>query len=153
MTKQDSEKPKKGEKTAKIAEIGIDQVCYMIQHEDLSYAEIASRFYVSTNTLVNWLEADAARSARAKAARVASAKRCDELALEALHNIPDGADKAVIARQREIASHYRWRAKVRNPAEFGDKVQTELSGEIKVSPITQLLESVSGTALKVVKDE
>jgi hypothetical protein len=143
--KQDSEKPKKGEKTAKIAEIGIDQVCYMIQHEDLSYADIANRLYISKTTLVDWLYADPERSARAKAACVASAKRCDELALEALHNIPDGADKAVIARQREIASHYRWRAKVRNPMEYGDRQHIELND---VTPKSQA--EVDAELLKLV---
>lgn len=30
-----------------------------------------------------------------------------------------------VARARELASHYRWRAKTVNPAEYGEKLQVD----------------------------
>jgi len=131
---KDQSKPKKGDKLARLDEVGIDEICYMIEHDDLSYADIATKFLLSKNTLINWLESDPNRSARAREARKGSAKRCDELALAALEAIPDDGTKAQIARQREIASHYRWRAKVRNPAEFGDRQAIEIND---ITPKTQ----------------
>jgi hypothetical protein len=40
-----------------------------------------------------------------------------------LLDLPDDASPAAMLRARELASHYRWRAKCFNPGDYGDHVQ------------------------------
>lgn len=115
---------RRGVQQAKLDALGIDELCEMIG-EDLSYAAIAQRLQMSASTLSNWIEADPERSTRVREARVKSATRCDELALEALQQISEDYTTAEVARQKEIASHYRWRAKIRNPHEYGDSSKAQ----------------------------
>ena len=131
---------KKGEQQAKLNKIGIDAVCELILG-DASYATIAAQFGMTSMSLINWIEADPLRSARAKEARHLSAAQCDHKALGALEAIPDDGSPAQIARQREIASHYRWRAKVRNPREFGDaiKVDADIKQTMTIDQVDQRL--------------
>ena len=128
-------KANKGAVTALLDSIGMDKVEEMIL-DDMSYAAISAALKVNKRTFENWIDADVVRSARARDARVKSSKQCDELALQALEAIDDDAPAGMIARQREIASHYRWRAKVRNPKEYGDKVQVD--AEVKVETVDQV---------------
>lgn len=121
---------KKGSQKAKLDALGVDAVCEMIL-DDMSYRAIAAEYAMSIQALLNWIDADPERSARVNAARVKSAQQCDFKALEALEQIDDDAQPGMIARQREIASHYRWRAKTRNPREFGDALK--LDADVKVN--------------------
>ena len=113
----------KGDATRAIeAAGGIDWVCEQIE-ADLSYRDIAETAGVKIPTLRYWLEADPARSARARAARTQSAAECDQKALEVLKNAE--RDQIEMTRAREIAQHYRWRAKVRDPRRYGDKLAVD----------------------------
>lgn len=136
---------KKGEQKAKLDAIGIDAVCEMILN-DMSYAAIGAKFQMTAPSVAQWLDADPLRSARARDARVRSAAKCDELALAALQEISDDGSNAMVARQREIASHYRWRAKVRNPREYGDAIK--IDGDLKV---TQTIEQVDAKIAEFLK--
>jgi transposase-like protein len=115
----------------KLDEIGIDAICARIAATE-SQRAIARSLGVDDTTMWQWLNATPERAARARAARELSAYTCDELALDALHSIPDDATPAMIARQREIASHQRWRAKTRNK-QFSDKVTAEHAGSVAVA--------------------
>lgn len=86
---------------------------------------IAKDLGKSRAALSDWLNADSTRSARAKTARAAAAAAWDDKAEELLTDAKDPFD---LAKARELASHYRWRAKAVAPKEYGDKVQTELTG-------------------------
>lgn len=110
--------------------IGIDRFCEMIA-EDMSYRDIAKEIGVSKSTIGDWVGSDPGRSARVREALKDSAQVCDAKGLAALQGLPDEPTAGQVAKAREIASHYRWRAKARNPAEYGDKV--DLTGEISVS--------------------
>jgi hypothetical protein len=61
-------------------------------------------------------------SARASIAKRAGAEAQEALALAALEAIPDEGHAATVARQRELASHYRWAAKVRDPQRYSEKL-------------------------------
>lgn len=89
---------------------------------DQSYRDIAEITGTSIAVLCGWLAADSERSARAKTARIKAADACDIKAEQALLAIGDAAATGEITRQRELASHYRWRARVRDPRQYGDKV-------------------------------
>jgi hypothetical protein len=121
----------KGDQTRKIDAFGLDAICDMIEQDNF-YPAIAAKIGVSEALLHAWLTQDPERSARANAARARSARYCDHLALVALETITDDAPPGMIARQREIASHYRWRAKKRDPKEFGDRQIQAHEGDVNL---------------------
>jgi len=129
--------------------IGITAICERIADTE-SQASIAKDLGISTGTLSMWLSSDVERSACAREARLASAYKCDDLGLKALEDIPDDASNAVVSRQREIASHQRWRAKTRNP-KFSDKVS--IGGANDLPPIkAETVLNVSGLSTQALAE-
>jgi hypothetical protein len=59
----------------------------------------------------------------------------------------DAADPFELAKARELAQHYRWRAKAVAPREYGDKVMQEHTGA-EGGPIT-----VTSVNLKGLSDD
>ena len=95
----------------------------------LSQVKIAKSIGVDNERLHSWLAADPQRSARAREARADSARHWDDQAEKVLTE----ADETVpgsIAKARELASHYRWRAKCYLPREYGDKQEVDHTGTI-----------------------
>jgi hypothetical protein len=108
----------------KLNAYGIDAVCSDIVNGE-SLRGIAARLQVDPSTLIWWIEEDPQRSTRARAARVLSARLWDQKAEEVIASAPDrfGLEKA-----RELAHHYRWRAKAIAPRDYGDRVTNEHTG-------------------------
>ena len=130
-------------------EIGIQAICDRIADSE-SQADIAKSLGMSPSRLSEWLASDMERSACAREARAASAYKCDDLALRALEEIPDDASNAIVSRQREIASHHRWRAKTRNP-KFSDKVA--IGGADDLPPVkTETSLNVSGLSTQALAE-
>lgn len=102
---------------------GIDWVCDRIGDE-ATLTAIAREASVATATLLNWINLDADRSARVKAARTQMAAVWDERATEV---IVAAATPFDLAKARELAQHYRWRASKISPA-YNDKVVQEHTG-------------------------
>lgn len=107
----------------------IDSICGALQDGE-SLTSIAKRLKCARNTLSNWLNADDARSARAKEARTVSAAAYAEKAEAA---IMAARNPFGLAKARELAHHYRWAASKHAPAEFGDKIQADLNHSFTVS--------------------
>jgi len=84
-----------------------------------SYDDICERFDVH-HKYVSLFVAESDYSARARQSQKNSAQRYAKLALDSLKAIKTGDDKADITRQRELAHHYRWLAKVKAPREFNE---------------------------------
>ena len=101
-----------------------ERLCEDIIEGD-SYLTIAKRLGISKASLLNWVEAEPDRSQRARAALTVSASTADEQAEDVLRDTT--LDPVV---RRELAAHYRWRARVRNPREYGDKLQIDQKTEI-----------------------
>jgi hypothetical protein len=59
----------------------------------------------------------------------------EEGALEILVNAP--SDSVEIARAREIASHKRWQAKMRDRAKYGDSVQVAGDPDAPIKTINE----------------
>lgn len=98
---------------------GIDELCNDII-DGKSYSQICLKLEISKASVVNWLAADSDRSARAKEALRLSAQTEDDKAESVLLDM-----KMDTQRARELAFHYRWRARVRNPKDYGEKVQID----------------------------
>jgi hypothetical protein len=90
-----------------------------------SQASIARSQGISCSHMCAWVLANAERTAKIKEARAISARHWDEEAVNELRSA-DTSVAGSVAIAREIASHYRWRAKAYNPVEYGDR--TVLAG-------------------------
>ena len=105
-------------------EFGINAICDMIA-SGVSMTAISQEIGVSIGSLITWLESDSERSARMREARAKSAKVWDEKAEQVVRDAPD---KFELEKARELAHHYRWRAKAIAPRDYGDKVTQEHTG-------------------------
>ena len=108
----------------KLDALGIDELCLALISGG-SLSQIARDLKISTGSVINWIEADVERSARAKNARAQSAKFWDE---QAETEIRQASDSFELTKARELAQHFRWRAKAVAPRDYGDKVVQEHVG-------------------------
>lgn len=127
----------RGQLRTELDHIGIDVVCEMLL-SDLGYEAIAAKFRTTSSRISEWIHSDAERSARAREALRRSSITCDYKAETAILGLSSNATPGDIAKARELAQHYRWRAKVRNPHDYGEKpanvtVNTQGNTQINVS--------------------
>ena len=103
---------------------GIDAIA-----DDVSGAktmtEIAAAIGVTVGQLSTWIAADVEHSARVREARTVAARYWDERSEK---EILSASDPFELARAKELAHHYRWRAAKIAPKEYGDKIQAEHTG-------------------------
>lgn len=92
--------------------------------EGKSYREIAAHYGVGLSRLWDWIDADPERARACARARETSAQTWDERAEEVLAQAGDSLE---FAKARELASHYRWRAKAANPKRYGDRQSVDLT--------------------------
>lgn len=128
LTKRAKQAPR-GSRKKQLDDIGIDSICSRIIEGD-SITEIAKSHDIEPTTLRAWLRSDDARYARARDAIEQSADTCDEQAFELLKTEKD------VSRARELAHHLRWRAKIRNPKRYGDRVDMNIDGQLKHMDMT-----------------
>lgn len=93
--------------------------------ERKTLTEIAGDAGVSFWSLWAWLDSVPERSARAREARAKTAAIWDH---EATRVIEQAGDQFELAKAKELAHHYRWRASKIAPREYGEKVQQEHTG-------------------------
>ena len=124
-------KPKKQTKPAtaraKLDAAGTEAICDKLVQGD-SFRVIAATLGVSVASLFDWIELDSERSQACARARVEAAQAYDDKALETLEK----ADKETISVAREVAAHYRWRAKAANPKRYGDRTTVQGDSESPV---------------------
>jgi len=103
----------------KLDAIGIDAICAKIG-ERATMTDIAAEIGVGIGTLIAWIEADSERSARAREARARTARLWDE---QATREIAAATDPFELAKAKELAHHYRWRAAKIAPRDYGEKIE------------------------------
>lgn len=123
---------KRGEQKTKLDALGIDTVCERIEAGE-SVGAIADALGIPKRTMWDWIDADSARSARVRASREKSAEAEDDKAEAVLAGLTAASTPAEVARARELASHYRWRASKRNPKTYGDKLDLNHSGKVDLT--------------------
>ena len=101
----------------KLNTYGINEICMRIVSGE-SQKSIAVDLGVNVATFCIWV-GDDKHSAQIKRAIVLSARHWDERAEDVLTNMAESP--MGIARARELASHYRWRAKSYNRRDYGDQ--------------------------------
>jgi hypothetical protein len=102
----------------KLSAIGAEGIALRIANGE-TYREIAGSVGVSLGVLCHWIEATPERSQACARAREISAQAFEERAQE---EIEDAKDPFELAKAKELAVHWRWRAKAVNPRRYGDKV-------------------------------
>ena len=84
---------------------------------------IAKSLGMSRHAMVDWLNSEPDRSARARDARRQSAAAFDEQ----ITGLLEGAsDPFALAKARELAHHLRWRASKIDPSGYGEKLEMNL---------------------------
>ena len=107
--------------TKTIDALGVDALCDRLCAGE-SQTAIADSLKVGIATLSRWMAADPERSARVREARIAAARTFDEMAEAELRG---ATNPFGLAKARELASHYRWKASKLNPREYGDKLEID----------------------------
>ena len=108
---------------------GMDEVARLIA-DGVPLREIAKRAGVTDGGLLTWIEADAERSARARAVRQSTARMWDERAADV---IGQAADQFELSKAKELAHHYRWRASKIAPRDYGDRIQADVGGGVTLT--------------------
>jgi hypothetical protein len=126
--------------------LGINAVADLIA-SGTSYREVARRVGVSYGALQDWIRIDADRFHACARAREMSGQANDEMA-EAV--ILAASDPFELAKARELAVHYRWRAKAVNPTNYGDRSAVDLNAKVEIKAseldarIAELLQKAAG---------
>ena len=99
--------------------LGIGWVCERIV-ERKSMTDISVEAGVGIATFIAWIDGDPERSARAREARERTAMMWDE---QATREIEMATDALSLAKAKELAHHYRWRASKIAPRSYGERVE------------------------------
>jgi hypothetical protein len=110
-------------------ETGIEQICEWIA-EGVSYRDITKKLGISLGALTWWIDGTPERSRACACAREVAAQTYDEMALEVIEG---AADPFELSKAKEMAVHYRWRAKAANPKRYGEKQQVTHDGGMNVT--------------------
>jgi hypothetical protein len=136
-----------------IALLGEDGLCDRVDAGE-SVNQVAVSIGVTRRSLWDWIDAEPTRSARVREALKNSAAEYDDKAEKVLLDLPRDATPAEVARARELAQHYRWRASKRNPKKYGDKLQLggaedlpPMQHNIKQTPEEAYLAMLNGSAI------
>lgn len=108
----------------------IDIICEMIV-EGKSITEIAKRLNVNRMTIIE-VSAKPDYSARVREARINAADKFAEMAEEVLSKLKPKSTMIEMQKARELASHYRWKASKLAPKRYGDKIEQEITGSLKL---------------------
>lgn len=95
--------------------------------EGIFMADIARTLDIPIDALCKWMAKNPERKALMKEARAIGAEVFDRKAEEVL---TEAKDKTSIARARELAQHYRWRASKFSPKDYGDRLEVEQHGTL-----------------------
>ena len=125
MKRSPAKEAKKLTAAEKIDAFGLAALCEAILQPKPQRA-IAEDLGVSPGSLVAWIAADPERSARVREARAQTALMWDD---KATHVIEEAKDQFELAKAKELAHHYRWRAAKIAPKEYGDKVDLNHGGQ------------------------
>lgn len=125
-------------KLDRISDFGLDAVCEAIA-DGQSMTDLARSLGVSFGTLSLWIANDAERSARVREVRAHTSRLWDE---KATAGIESAADAFELAKAKEMAHHYRWRASKIAPRDYGDKhLHVGADGESNAPGITFVVEA------------
>lgn len=116
---------------ATFAGLGEDEIIHRIEDGE-TLAAIAASVRRARSKLTEWLQADDDRRERSARARMSAASAWDE---KAEQTIATAKTPLALAKARELAQHYRWRASKINPKQYGERQQVEHSGGLTLEQL------------------
>jgi len=116
---------------AKFAGVSEDEIIHRIEDGE-ALASIAASVGRARSKLTEWLQADDGRRERSARARASAAGAWDE---KAEQTIATAKTRLALAKARELAQHYRWRASKINPKQYGERQQVEHSGRLGIEQL------------------
>lgn len=119
------------ESRANFAGLSEDDIIHRIEDGE-ALATIAASVGRARSKLTEWLQADEARWERSARARASAAGAWDE---KAEQELGDARDAFALAKAKERAHHYRWRASKIAPRQYGDKQHVEHSGGLTLEQL------------------
>ena len=119
------------ESKANFAGVSEDDIIRRIEDGE-ALAAIATSVGRARSKLTEWLQADDERWERSARARTSAAGAWDE---KAEQELGDALDPFALAKAKERAHHYRWRASKTAPRLYGDKQQIEHSGKLGIEQL------------------
>lgn len=119
----------------RLDELGTEAIALKIA-DSATYREIAGEAKVGLGTLCAWIESDPERSQACARAREISAQGFEERAQE---EIQAAKDQFELAKAKELAIHWRWRAAVTNP-KYNPKTVTQHTGSIGLNVVASKLD-------------
>jgi hypothetical protein len=119
------------ESKANFAGVSEDDIIRRIEDGE-ALAAIAESVGRARSTLSEWLNSDDARAERSARARASAAGAWDE---KAEREIGEASDPFTLAKAKELAHHYRWRASKINPRQYGERQQVEYSGRLGIEQL------------------
>jgi hypothetical protein len=134
MKKKDVVKKEKRKTHAETLEENANDIIDLLENGN-SYDDIKRKYGVNYESITHFITASV-YSARAREAQKNSAQKYAQLALEAIKDLKAGQDKAEITKQRELAHHYRWLAKVKAPREFNENRVEQADAASQMPAIT-----------------
>ena len=114
-----------------------DDVIEMIRQAK-SYEDIQEKYCVHPKYLSDFI-AHSEYSVRAREAQKESAETYFVKAEKAILEIDALDTNAKVTRQKELASHYRWAARVKNPYKFGDSTTLRGDNEAPLNPSVNVI--------------
>lgn len=138
--KKPTQKGKPGPKPVKrdaCEALGVEGLCELLI-AGKSQTAIARDIGVSLATLIAWIARDSERSTRVREARRTSAGTFSDMAEAELRLAGDPFE---LARARELASHFRWKASKMDPGGYGDK--TTLAGDPEAPLAFLMMEQIA----------
>lgn len=127
-------KTKPGGAEAILDKLGIEALCDLIA-DGKSQRTVCQEINVERGSLRRWLALDPERQRLFDMARVEAAEGFVDMAEQELRTAKP--TKIALARARELASHYRWKASKANVQRYGDKVA--VGGARDMPPINHSL--------------
>ncbi|MBT2322536.1 hypothetical protein J7E62_09280 [Variovorax paradoxus] len=112
---------KKGDKAKTLDSLGVEWLCDKLTAGE-TQTEIVKGLGIGIATLGRWIASDADRSARVREARVSAARTYAEQAETVLKG---ARNPFALAKAKELAHHYRWKASKSDPGSFGEKLEIE----------------------------
>ena len=122
---------------------GLPAICDEIANGG-TMTDLAQKVGVTFGSLNAWIAADPDRVEQVRGARQAAARLWDEAAAA---GISSATEPFELAKARELAFHYRWRASKIAPAEYGDRTQKQLL-DAKGNPTDPVRPPVIFTVIK-----